>query len=468
MNLETIMKKIRDAMAGDQKAIFTFLIIAWIPWAILCFPGNLPYDSGTAISWFMNIDRSNVNNPWFQNLLMGLFYRAGDLINLPDLGIYLYCWIQMLLEAWVLSRIIAFLTEKIHFKKAACILVPFYAFLPVFPIYAFSMGKDSNFAIAMLFTIDLLIRATNKSQEFWAKASNCWTLAMMPSVLGLLRNNAGWIPLGMIFFLIIKTKKLTGLLPAVSSLLAFVISTIFLPGVIGIPDGEIKEIMSIPLQCTAHYISVHTDEVTDEEWSTIDKVIDRQVLLDYDPMIADPIKNESSFSLETRTEFLNMWWNMFKKHPGTILQGWWRSIDRYFSLTEISPIKKHFSISVNIVPELKEKLHLHYWKIGNYLAREISRISVMIPVIRVVQKIGLYSWLSLIMILVSIIFRKLWKFIPCCGLLIMVLIACIFSPVNGYYRYAYSMILSVPVVLIAMLGFCSNECLFHKGKSTMQ
>ena len=62
------------------------------------------------------------------------------------------------------------------------------------------------------------------------------------------------------------------------------------------------------------------------------------------------------------------------------------------------------------------------------------------------------------MTLAALIFRKIRKFLPCCLMLMMILVACMLSPVNGYYRYAYPMILSTPVILTAITGsFCKER-----------
>ena len=47
------------------------------------------YDTGTSILWSLGIDRSNVNNPWFQNLLFGGVYRLGRLLGDPNRGVAL-------------------------------------------------------------------------------------------------------------------------------------------------------------------------------------------------------------------------------------------------------------------------------------------------------------------------------------------------------------------------------------------
>ena len=90
MSKGKILEKLRSL--GKARVIFGILLVCWMPWGVFCFPGNLPWDAGTSIAWFLNLDRSNVNNPWFQNLWMGLFFQAGNLLGLPKLGIYLASW----------------------------------------------------------------------------------------------------------------------------------------------------------------------------------------------------------------------------------------------------------------------------------------------------------------------------------------------------------------------------------------
>lgn len=437
---------------GKQRVIFFALLILWAPWGILCFPGNLPWDAGTSIAWFLGIDRSEVNNPWFQNLLMGAFYKAGEGIGAPALGTYLYCWGQMLLEAWVLSRVIGWLAEHIGAGKWAYLLILFFA-LPVFPIYAFMMGKDSSYALAMLWMVFLLVRWAVEREAFEAKKGNIAWLTALPVILGLLRNLGGVIPLIVFAVLALMKLKKAGILPALLSALLLFVFTFAVPKLAGIPDGQIREQMSMPLQTVGYYVQEHPDEVTDEEKEIISKVVDYDVLAEnYTPAIADPVKNRAEFTPETRTEFLRMWRGMLAKHPGTILEGWRRSTDLYFSFTQISTVKSHYFIGVSYDPVLQEQLGIRNWEQGNYLAKGAYYVSMNIPELRTLQLPGLYSWITILMTLCALVFRRIRKFLPGCILLLMVLGACLLSPVNGYFRYAYPMILPLPIILTSMLG----------------
>lgn len=418
----------------------------------------MPWDAGTSIAWFTGLDRSNVNNPYFQNILFGSFYSLGQGLGIPEFGVCLYCWLQMILEAILLGHVIGYLSDK-WAGKAAYILVAFYALIPVFPLYAFMMGKDSNMAIGILWFVYLLLKSAGDREEFWAQKSNRIWIAVTPAILSLLRNFAGWIPLIIAIVLLLKWRKKAGILLACISAALLVIVSIAIPRIAGIPSAEIKEEMSMPLQTVAYYVQQHPDEVTPEEKEIIESVVDWEIFTGaYNPNIADRIKDPSHFTPETRGKFLGMWWGMFRKHPGTILAGWRESTWIYFSLSAQSPIKSHIFIGVGgINPDIQEDLGLTMRPAGNYTAGRIWNWAINVPVLRQLQCIGLYSWIAVAMTLIALIFRKLRKFLPCCLMLIMVLGACMLGPVNGYYRYAYPMILSMPVILTAMIGIFNKE-----------
>lgn len=418
----------------------------------------MPWDAGTSIAWFTGLDRSNVNNPYFQNILFGSFYSLGQGLGIPEFGVCLYCWLQMILEAILLGHVIGYLSDK-WVGKAACILVGFYALIPVFPLYAFMMGKDSNMAIGILWFVYLLLKSAGDREEFWAQKSNRIWIAVTPAILSLLRNFAGWIPLIIAIVLLLKWRKKAGILLVAISAALLVIVSIVIPRIAGIPSAEIKEEMAMPLQTAAYYVQQHPDEVTPEEKEIIESVVDWGIFTGaYNPNIADRIKDPSHFTPETRGRFLGMWWGMFRKHPGTILAGWRESTWIYFSLSAQSPIKSHIFIGVSSInPDIQEDLGLTMRPAGNYTAGRIWNWAINVPVLRQLQCIGLYSWIAMAMTLIALIFRKLRKFLSCCLMLMMVLGACMLGPVNGYYRYAYPMILSMPIILAAMLGSFIKE-----------
>ena len=78
-------------------------------------------------------------------------------------------------------------------------------------------------------------------------------------------------------------------------------------------------------------------------------------------------------------------------------------------------------------------------------------------VLRQLQLSGIYAWIAILMTVCALFVKRLRKFLPCCLLLMMVLGACVLSPVNGYFRYIYPLVLCTPVVLTGVLGSIKKD-----------
>ena len=92
------------------------IMLLWSPWMVLCFPGNMNADTGTSILFHLGLDRTNVNNPFFQNFIFGMTYRLGCLLGNIDIGFFLYVLCQSTLIAMLLGTSISF----VEHLKAPC------------------------------------------------------------------------------------------------------------------------------------------------------------------------------------------------------------------------------------------------------------------------------------------------------------------------------------------------------------
>lgn len=256
----------------------------------------MAWDSGTSIFWFLNLDRTNVNLPPFQNFLFGSFYLLGEKLGNPVMGIGLYCYIQMIIEAVLLAKIIAFqyttFTNKWYLFPNLLYLV-----IPAFPIYAMTMGKDSNLAIAVLLFVYYSMQYAEDPKSFMSEIRKLIGLGVAIVLIALLRNGAGYVPA--IAYVILTIKKGSRIGVIVSSFTLVIVIAIYqiIPALLGIPHVEIKESMSLPLQTVAYYVQQHEDEITEDQKATINEIIDFEKLRDnYDPDLADPIKDISHFT----------------------------------------------------------------------------------------------------------------------------------------------------------------------------
>ncbi len=444
--------------------LFAVLLVCWLPYMVMCFPGNIAYDTGTGISWYLNLDRSNPNNPWFQNLLMGFFYSLGSDENKNLLGIALYCILQTVLTAFLLSRFLVLIREKTRLKKLIYPVLAIYALIPAFPLYAFTMAKDSNFALAILFFEYLAAQALLEPEAFRASRIKVWLLCAIVILMGLLRNHAGWIPATVFLILALKHKKRRAAATAGAAFAGILFFSAVLPAWLGIPSAETKENLSMPLQTTAYYLRVHPDEITEDEAQVLHAVMPEEAWQSYQEDTADPLKAAATLDAETTGPFLRTWLGLWGKHPLTLLKGWYRSTYGYLLPWIQTTVKDHAIVGNRMRIDVLRTLRLNMW--GNALeinARNADEFSLTIPGIHLFAKIGLYSWL-LIALTATVIISGKKPFWLCLAPLLMVFIGCLLSPVNGYYRYAFPFILSLPPVFLLVFGGLKADRI-HKGQT---
>ncbi len=427
--------------------IVLVFVICWLPYVIVTFPGNLAGDSGTGISDFLGYTHETPNNPWFQNMFMAGFYSFGKWLGNPDIGIFIYCILQTALYIAVLSLVISELGQRS--RAAGYMLLALYCLVPVFPLFAFQMGKDSNFALAIMVFVVYALREL-KDSGFWQDKRSAGMIMLMIVLMGLFRNSAGWVP-GIAFLLYavfaVRTKPVIKMSVAV---LAVVVATAVLPGAFGVPKVETRENMSMPLQTMAYYATEHPYDMTDEDKAIISSVIDYDTMLSrYDRNIADNIKNKAKFNEKTTGPFLQLWFRKFLKHPLTMINGMWLSNAKYIIPDSYGKIKPHVVVGYWLSDYFHEKLGLYnrnpnLTAIGDYV---ISWLKA--PVVDLFIKIGLYTILLIVLVILAFA-MKMPRYLFCLSPLLMVLIGCLLSPVNGYYRYAFPMIASVPIVAADM------------------
>ena len=84
-----------------------------------------------------------------------------------------------------------------------------------------------------------------------------------------------------------------------------------------------RAIFSVMFQQTAKYMRSYPEEVTEEEYEIIDKVLKADIIAEeYNPRLSNSVKNtfRNNTSNENIKEYLKVWFKMFWKHPGVYLE----------------------------------------------------------------------------------------------------------------------------------------------------
>jgi hypothetical protein len=220
---------------------------------------------------------------------------------------------------------------------------------------------------------------------------------------------------------------------------------------LGVSPSPMNEMMSIPYQQTARYVIMHSGEITDVERAAIGTSIDYDRIPElYNPELSDPIKWSISYDGHPTTEYLNSWFEMFFKHPLTYLSATFHNTYGYYYPFANFDVMRSFQLYTKGDPVATGAFDIHYTfgssttnEVNNDMADQAapaiveSYVSIWrnLPIIRLFTRPGTYAWLLAIAIVFAVDtkqYRKLVALMPP----VLLLLACMVSPVNGLLRYA--------------------------------
>ena len=120
-----------------------------------------------------------------------------------------------------------------------------------------------------------------------------------------------------IFLVLRRLWKKNLIVLIITLLFSYSYSNIVLPA-FKITDGSIREMLSIPFQQTARYVSKYEDSIPKNERDAIDTILIYDTLKErYKPNISDPVKekfNKYATSEELKEYFI-VWFKQFFKDP---------------------------------------------------------------------------------------------------------------------------------------------------------
>ena len=466
--------KILNFIFNEHPFISTFIIlfICYLPYIIAFYPGILSPDPSNQIKQFYGIktkyndysimldENITITNhhPVLHTVILGGLTYFGKTLGSENFGIFLYSIMQTILLISLLSYTIYYMKKletPIYLRLITLII---YAFVPIFPLYAMSTLKDVIFAILVIFYILKLfelIRFNNK-ENYTIK--NCIILITLMLLITLFRNNGIYLILMSFPFLLIIDKKnrfkilITLLIPVMAY---YGFEKILLQS-LKITPGSIREVLSIPFQQTARYVKEYPDDVTNEEKEVIDKVLGYENLAKrYDPQKSDPVKNKFNkyATKEDLSNYFKVWFLDFFKHPNVYLEATINNTYGYFY-----PDAKKWYVYYSYDTRLSEDgIDYHYNNLTT-LRNVLSNYAITfpyIPIIGAIVSIGICTWIC--MLLWAFIMRsKQYKYLIYLTPVLSLILVCIASPVNTYFRYTLGYTFAIPI-LIAIYLWIVNE-----------
>ena len=417
------------------------LWLCWLPWYVCLFPGTVSVDSISMLMITYGLEPLTNANPITQTALLWLFSKIAEIAGHPDVGIALYCILQSVLMAWVLGALVCEMLKNRAPRGLVWGSFAFYALCPVFPVFSFCVGKDTNFAMAVLFL-----------------ALEAWRIVHHRDVKpALLRNPGIYLAVLTLALLLAWTlgkarrhekrwrAPLCGLIGAV---MAFaVLHTAILPMFEIAPMPETEE-YSIPLQQVARVAA--GGALTPEQQEAVNGVLELDKLhAAYNGELSDPVKElwRKDCTDEQKAAFWKAWPQIVLGNPMTCLSATFHNVYGYLYPGYVSTIKPTLIVGD------------HSGRTANtwgYFDFTVNPLSVGVEALtnklnenalyRLLVSPGLYGWITVfaaVWLMTKRGKRELLSAVPA----LFTLAGCMLSAVNGYFRYAMPLYVSAPLLI---------------------
>lgn len=441
---------------------FLFIFICYIPYIIAFSPAVMCYDPANQIKEVMGIHTRYMDsvilldpnvtitnfNPIIHTLLIGGCFKLGYTLGSVNLGLFLYTLIQTSILVGVFAYSISYMKKEGVSTKFLWLTLLIYALVPVFPFYAIATVKDTIFSAFMLLYIiqlyDIIKYDGNRKK---------YILLFLTALMVILFRNNGFytILLSMPFLLISEKKKRKPITIILVLLILFQVGygRILLPS-LKISNTSIREVLSIPFQQTARVVKYHKDEIPEEEREIIDYLLNFETLGDrYVPYLSDNVKNE--YNKEATTEdlmnYFGVWFHEFFRYPVDYVDATISNVYGYFY-----PNTSKWYFYANYNEKLEEAGFDYHYIMPDWVRKPLIDFAnnyPYIPIIGMFLNIGFVVWIYFIMFGFLLVNKKS-KYLPVLLPALSLILVCVASPANTYFRYAQPYVFALPVTMFLL------------------
>lgn len=473
------------------------LLILWLPYYLILFPGTGSYDTVNQIletfgqGWVRDIypighyllathplSISNQHN-FFMTLILGCFAKLGVIVfHNINFGIAIASFLQMLFAIISICYALDVLNKLGCQYKMTKLLFYFYALFPIFPIYSIYLSKNTFYTSSMVLFIALLMQFCSNSNIIKSKQ---WQSFLLIDVVCQLISEkyAIYVLLFVLIYLVIfyrsHIKEWIKLFFIPIAIFQLCIVNLMFP-LLKVPNGDPIEGLSVPIQQTALCVKQHGNELNEHQRKIINKVFVLNNLSSlYNPNRSDPIKSSgaktSSFKLGYRYKTVTskdikaykiLWLQMMLKYPKTYLEALinlnYQYLDVNTKQVNTMPSSDHDSFPLYFVnSKIPTKNKSVNYIQQNQLLLPVRKLLALIfnicnkiPPISLLLSGTAYIWLIIYIFIVSVRFTKKRYILPFLPILLQIPIIML-SPIDNSQRYMYPIIFSA-IIFVGLLS----------------
>ncbi|MCR5596222.1 MAG: DUF6020 family protein [Lachnospiraceae bacterium] len=467
------------------------IFICLLPLFLMNFPGTMTVDSFVQMNQALGIEPYTDQHPWMHTLLIKfLVYLGWTVTGSIYGGIAFYTLTQMILCSFAVAYMIVSMGEMGIGRTGRVLLFLGYIIYPYNIAYSITMWKDVLFGASVLvllvtvYRIWVFIPNSKAISEDQRNVGVRDIVLLCVSGLGtcLFRHNGFYafilttiVIVVIEVFRLIKQKRTSALSqggkkmnPVLTVMLAVMIFSAVFKGPVqeafGVGKNAFAYNLPIPLQQIARVVAYNGD-ISAEDMAMIERINETDYLRnEYTPGGADPteqwlIFGDSAYLESHKAEYLGLWIRLGLKNPIAYLEAYADVTKGYYTTmfpeqTEFYGILPNFS-GLDPQPVMGETIRVK----ANEILFKLHR---MIPVYAILYSPG--ACFQLLMLGIAIIIlknkrtgqdnnrnREIYKllvYLPVVAIMLTVMIA---TPLVADLRYAYPLMISMPVLIIMTL-----------------
>lgn len=429
------------------------LLLCWTPHIIAFFPGVVSWDGLRQLDFYIGSLEWTKFHPVASTWLMGVIVETGrKIFGSDNMGAFLYNFLQTVGFAFCIGYGMSLL------KKWKCpywlrtVILAFFALDPMWISNAFTLIKDTSYTMAMFLFVLLFLDYIHERGSFaWYK----WIFFGLTALsVCLLRNNGIYVMIVCLPFMVIFAKKQRLKMFVTIGLAAasFLVFNLALVPALGIKGGDAAEMLSVPFQQTARYVSYYKDEIPDDEREVIASVLHYDTLKqDYRPDLSDPVKvwysqlNKDNSNLPA---YFKVWAKQLAKHPMAYIEATANNTYGYFyPHVNMNSIGYYYHAKDPYVDHgdynftMPESLQWYRSASEGYM-----HALTKLPVIGLLFTTGFWDWI-LFGVSVFLIIIKKGKLLAATLPLWLTFAFCIVGPANSYMRYLLPNVMVLPFMM---------------------
>lgn len=449
---------------------FGILMLLWLPYFLMFYPGNLSMDSLTCVRQAIGDLELGYNHPAAFAGVVSVFIHLGLLIGDINFAIACYTFAQMLTFAAILSYVLYWLRKDGAPEWVVILTGAYFGLNPMIATFSVTIWKDVMFsAFLLLLTVWLYDVCWSKGQVL-TKKSHLAVLFVAAVFLSLWRNGivAGIYALTAI--LLVCYKKYARYFLPVCLVALLIISLVLGPvyTALDIPDSNKAETFGIMLQQVGYTLE-QGGEIDAQCRDFLNQILPEKVWIRmYTPGGADDVKFHTKFNHEffnqNIDEFLSVWLKMLPKNLKYYIRAWQMNTLGYYHLDTTA-----VQYWVGIIPvERAEELGIFRTDlIDRFLGIDIPGRAVeaflflarKLPVFTSIYCIAVSVWLFALFLLICILRKNtkktIWGMLPLAILWVTLMFT---VPVYCEFRYMFLYHLAIPLMVIFMFRkFDDNE-----------